>query len=535
MYTEYVLKMAPKVLSQVDRDKHSRNYGDCDRNHWHLKIRDFSSAILQQTGLTLALLYQVDFPGNMFYQKEVVKEWAEGTVYYWKSIQLRDGSFNEYYPNEHGFPPTAFSLYAMCEVYKRLGMEDDSILAAFRKTAEYLSKHIEEKAYNQELASITALYSSYTVLKEEWIVEGMNRKLDRILQLQSPEGWFPEYGGADIGYLSVSLDMLAEYYWMSRDEKVREPLNRMINFLQYFVHPDVSVGGEYASRNTVYFLPNGLQVMSNLGNQAAEAMRQLLYRDSQRMFYFLDAVDDRYYSHYLLHSFLRAIEKVNVAAGPQQEGSGYKLPFQYEQECYFKEAGLLCCTQGDLYMIIGASKGGVCKAFYKKKECFSDYGYRVELGKGKIAANNWQSEDYVIEYKKGCIIVTGNMNLVKQKVATPILLLGLRIVSAVVGNKIIGMLKRLIILVDKKTDIKFRRTILIDQDKIVINDLIHSPQKINLECADSFSLRHVASGKFFALADIGKHSRMCYPGIDDIQIQRTFYLDSGQIEEKVIA
>ena len=137
--------------------------------------------------------------------------------------------------------------------------------------------------------------------------------------------------------------------------------------------------------------------------------------------------------------------------------------------------------------------------------------------------------------KKGCIIVTGNMNLVKQKVATPILLLGLRIVSAVVGNKLIGMLKRLIILVDKKTDIKFRRTILIDQDKIVINDLIHSPQKINLECADSFSLRHVASGKFFALADIGKHSRMCYPGIDDIQIQRTFYLDSGQIEEKVIA
>ncbi len=38
MYTEYILKMAPKALSQVDRDRHSKNYGDCDRNHWHLKI-----------------------------------------------------------------------------------------------------------------------------------------------------------------------------------------------------------------------------------------------------------------------------------------------------------------------------------------------------------------------------------------------------------------------------------------------------------------------------------------------------------------
>ena len=49
-------------------------------------------------------------------------------------------------------------------------------------------------------------------MKEEWILTGLNKKLERILQLQSEEGWFPEYGGADIGYLSVSLDMLAEYY-----------------------------------------------------------------------------------------------------------------------------------------------------------------------------------------------------------------------------------------------------------------------------------------------------------------------------------
>ncbi len=529
MYSEYVLKMAPKVLTQVDRDKHSKNYGDCDRNHWHLKIRDFSSAILQQTGLTLALLYAVDFPGNVFYKKETVREWAVSTVYYWQHIQLRDGSFNEYYPNEHGFPPTAFSLYAMCEVYRRLEIHDEMILKAFRKTAKYLICHVEEKAYNQELASITALYSAYMVLEEDWILQGMNGKLDRILKLQSAEGWFPEYGGADIGYLSVSLDMLAEYYWMSKDERVIEPLNKVIDFLKYFIHPDATIGGEYASRNTIYFLPNGLQVMSNLGNETASAMLQLLYYNSQDNFYFLDAVDDRYCAHYLLHSFMRAIEKSKNIESVALD----ILPFGHDQEHFFKEAGLLSHTIEGVYMIIGASKGGVCRVFKNNKNCFDDYGYRVKLAEGKVAATNWQSADYQIKYEDSKIEISGYMNLVTQKVATPIMLLGLRAVSAVLGNRIIGMLKKLIILVDKKTDIKFIRSITIGKDRLVIDDHILSPRSIKLECADSFSLRHVASGKFFSLTDIGNHSRTHYAETKEIRIQRIFYFTDERLEEKV--
>ena len=114
-YMDFINKTVPKVLTQVDRDRHSPRYGCCDRNFWHLKIRDFSSAILQQTGLSIALLTTVPYPGNVFYGREDVKDWARASVYYWEKIQLKDGSFNEYYPFEHGFPPTAFSLYSSCE------------------------------------------------------------------------------------------------------------------------------------------------------------------------------------------------------------------------------------------------------------------------------------------------------------------------------------------------------------------------------------------------------------------------------------
>ncbi len=529
MFTDYVIRMAPKVLTQVDRDKDSLNYGDCDRNHWHLKVRDFSSAILQQTGLTLALLYGVDFEGNAFYQQEEVREWAEATVHYWKKIQLQDGSFNEYYPNEHGFPPTAFSLYAMCEVYKRLSMQDTGILKAFEKTAKYLTKHIEPKAYNQELASITALYSAYTILQEEWILEGLNKKLDRILKLQSTEGWFSEYGGADIGYLSVSLDMLAEYYWMSRDERVIEPLNRTVSFLQYFVHPDGTAGGEYASRNTIYFLPGGLQITELMGSRIATAMLELLYGDTTKPFYFLDAVDDRYFSHYLLHSFLRAIEKRPA----EKKKQGELLPFQYQQRKFFPEAGLLTCTEKDRYIIISGAKGGVCRVFQNGQASFEDYGYRVKLAEGKVAATNWQKDDYHIEYLQNKMRISGNMNVVKQKVSTPVMHLGLRVISALVGNKIIGFLKNQIILVNRQSDIHFERVIFLDENKMIIKDTISSPVIIHLESADSFSLRHVASGKFFALTDIGNHSRRNYGNVQKIRIKRIFHYDTGEWKEEV--
>ena len=97
IYADFILKNVYRVITQIDRDEHSTTYGSCDRNHWHLKIRDFTSAILQQSGLTLALLYSVYFEGNIYHQNENIKKWAEATVYYWARIQLKDGSYNEYY------------------------------------------------------------------------------------------------------------------------------------------------------------------------------------------------------------------------------------------------------------------------------------------------------------------------------------------------------------------------------------------------------------------------------------------------------
>ncbi len=521
MYEKFILKTVPRVLSQIDRDKHSTTYGCCDRNHWHLKTRDFASAILQQSGLALALLYNTDFEGNIYYKKEYVKEWAEATCYYLRKIQLGDGSFNEYYPHEHGFPPTAFSLYSACEVYKRLNMNDKGLEETFKKTARYLSKHIEPQAYNQELASITAMYSAYTIIGEDWILQGLETKLTRILSLQSPEGWFSEYGGADIGYLSVSLDMLAEYYYMSKDKRVKEPLERLVNFIQYFIHADGSIGGEYASRNTTYFLPSGIEVMLQEGNTAAMAVKREILKHSGETGYFMDAVDDRYCSHYLLHSFLRALEKEKANYVPIDEKA--LLPcHKGSVNMYFEDSGLYVYGENDIYAVVGGRKGGVIKLYKGEDILFVDCGYRVDYGKGKIAATNWQDNAWNVTQNNNEIVTEGKFTLVKLKVPSPIMHMGLRVVSFVVGNKIIGFLKKKLILVDKHTDISFRRKITFEKDGVHIQDEIKSPVPVNITAADNFSLRHVASGKFFAFSDLAEHNRKTYEAINDLSVEQ-FY------------
>lgn len=519
IYNEIMIKMIPKVLTQVDRDKDSKTYGCCDRNHWHLKTRDFSSAILQQVGLAIAELYLHDFEGNVLYNKPEAREWAVATLYYWKKIQLIDGSFNEYYPNEHGFPPTAFSMFSMCEVYKKLDIKDKNLEQAFDKTAHYLAKHIEPKAYNQEMASITALYSYYQINNEKWILDAIDYKLNRFLNAQSNEGWFPEYGGADIGYLSVCFDMLAEYYWLSRDERVLEPLKHVLEFIKYFIHPDGTIGGEYASRNTIYFLPNGLEVMYQLGDKTASAIKKHLYANSNRDYFFLDGVDDRYCSHYLLNSFTRVLEKEQKGTAVAEE---IELPFQHNFIKFFNESGLYVYSQDDIYVIVGGYKGGVIKAFYKEKEVFCDYGYRITNYKKGIGTTNWQDNSYNISQTNNSISIKGHFNIVAQKIPTPILHMGLRVISKIVGNKIISFLKKQIILVDKHSEDIFSRYIEIKDGEIYIQDSINCKKDIVLTEPDGYSLRHVASGKFFTTSDVVMHSRKKYDVHQDIMIKKRY-------------
>ena len=275
-YKNIVLSTIPRILSNLDRDTDSPTYGCFDRNYWHYKMSNFASAILQQGCLTLALLHSNNFEGNIYYKKENVKQLAVAAIDFWSKIQLKDGSFNEYWYNEHGFPPTAFSLYAVVESCKLLNCRDQNVLESVRKAADFLIKNPEREALNQEIGSMTAIYNAYLLTKDDRLKAGAEEKFNRLLKQQKEEGWFSEYGGADVGYLTVSLNYMALFYKLSGREEALDSCNKIIDFLQYFVHPDGTTGGEYGTRNTEYFLPAGFEIMSQFYPLASKIVEKLL-------------------------------------------------------------------------------------------------------------------------------------------------------------------------------------------------------------------------------------------------------------------
>ena len=528
-YIDYIIKNVPRVITQIDKDSDSSTYGSCDRNHWHLKIRDFDSAILQQTGLTLTLLYQTDFPGNIYYGNENIKKWAIASLEYWAKIQLKDGAYNEYYPHEHGFPPTAFTLYTSCEIYLRLGLDDELIKGKIAKTARYLCNTTETKAMNQEMASITGLYNAYRVLGEQWALDGCVKKLECILSKQYQEGWFSEYGGADLGYLSVFLDMLCEYYVLSKDERVVQPIGRIIDFARFFVHPNATVGGEYGSRNTNYFLPAGLEVALQLGFEDAAAIKQKLFSNTGSHTFFMDSVDDRYISHYVMHSFLRALEHEQRN---KKESSVPLLPHERAETRYFEQCGLVSFNNEKYTAIAGLQKGGVLLVFNKNEACFVDCGYRVGFGNATAAATNWQDHSYKYSFAEGEATVQGEMNKIRLRTSTPILSAGLRVASFLLGNRIISFLKGKVIFIDKHIGISFKRAISFQDEKVVIEDYLSSADPVRFETADNMSMRLAVSGKFFSLTDLLAKRRELKHG-KEMRVRRTFDINSLSVEETV--
>lgn len=495
-YRNYVLSNVPRLLSQLDRDKNSQTFGCFDRNYWHYKIRDFPSMILQQGSLTLALLYSNDFEENIYYRNRKVRDWCIASIYFWMENQLRDGSFNEYWPNEHGYPPTVFSLYSTSETYRILNDfvgKHDNLKEALLKSSKFISKHNEKGAENQEIASISALYSTYLTTDENWLLDVIDKKVRYILERQSPEGWFSEYGGVDIGYLSVSLNYLSEYYRLSQDQRVFPALKKIVDFLQFFIHPNHTTGGDYGSRNTEYFLPNGLEILAPKYPLAGAIADKILSKDPSKL---PNSVDDRYLSHYFLHSYVGAL--LNY----EHRSDVPKIPCGMNCDRYFRDAGLYVVNNENYYAVLGLSKGGVLKVFSHGNEILNDCGYIAKTTKD-ISTTNWIDQNYKKERNGNIFTVSCTFHSITQHLPTPLKHSLLRCASATLGKRLIPILKKQLITMDTTVPITFRRKVIFHTDKIIIEDTIDSEQALKeLLTSDGFSFRYVPSSKYFQINEL---------------------------------
>ena len=490
----YVLAHLPRVLTHLDRDPHTPTYGCFDRNFWHYKTQDFASAILQQSVLLLHTLSRSRVLAAP--HREKLQQWAQASINFWAQLPTVQGGLNEYYPFESGYPPTAFSLEAIGVVLPYYQVSPP-LLRQMQGAVTYLLTNFEEEALNQQAAGLAALALCRKMPGIQVDEKRFAHIAERFFSAQHAEGWFPEYGGPDIGYLSVTMDMLWDYYDATSDQRAIHAIERALQYLAFFIAPDGSLGGICNSRNTDYIVPYGLARSGQLHPVAAAIVRRVFRRILEPT-HFMASVDDRYHLHYTFNSCVRSLSYLSALSAQPAA-----LPCDQHERRFFGGCGnLVEHRQGTCSVFIAGKKGGVVTVVLPDGVRTTDYGWRCSAN-GQWFVSNFWSNDYHVTcnlHAQQCAI-EGVLVPITWYRPSPVKHLLVRLLSAVFNKRLMLLLKRRLIFRSAGGVIKLKRTLVFDGD-ITIRDSIDGCADGQIWRAERPSARHVSSAGSFAWEEL---------------------------------
>ncbi|MBI4010072.1 MAG: hypothetical protein HY361_02670 [Candidatus Aenigmarchaeota archaeon] len=502
-YSKEALSQIPRLLSMLDRNEGSKTFGSFYRAYWHDKATDVINAHPQIGALALALVYKKSFPNNIFYNSDKIKKWAIAGMVFWANIQNSDGSFNEHYINEHSYGATAWTLSAMLEAYRLLKTDmpkhqAELVLAAIIKAAKWLTRNDDPGPLtNHQAIAAFSLNRVFTITKNKIFLEGMKEELDNILKNQSKEGWFFEYDGADLGYLTTTISFLAKLYNENKDPVIFESLEKAIMFSSYFIFPDGSFCGLLGSRNTSHFHPHGFELLAKYMPLAAAVKSKFLLGLSARKVLTPDKMDERYFSNLIvefLQSYLDYSDYLGKASLPV-EGKDFTK--------YFGHSGYYMTRTSNYYAIVNMKKGGVSKMFnFKNKKIIADSGI-VGVYNGSLFTSQVQNSS-VISMNGNNINIEGRCTTVPAYYLTPSRNIISRIFLLLFGGntKLSNLIKKTLIrkVITKKrlVNVKFKRNFNFLRNKILIKDTIIGKNISKLSIEDIFYPRYVPSSRYFA-------------------------------------
>lgn len=500
----YAERQLPRVLTQMDRDPDSPRFGNFDRNHWHYKIRDFSSAILQQGAFTLDALLRddLDLPGD----PARIEAWAVAAVNALSAQVRRDGGVDEYFPYERSYPAAAFGLYAAARLALDWKTSRPEVLSKIEwrgltRLAAHLDGRQETEASNQQAAGLAALALAARLPEISPRSSRVSEHAERLFASQHAEGWFPEYGGPDFGYLTVTIDALVDYHDATEDPRAPVAIDRAVEFLASLVGADGRLPSTLNSRNTDYVVPYGL-ARTGARNARAAWLVETLFRDADDPAHFLWATDDRYHSHYVYASVVRSLAHLDrmlpgeapaERSGVTFDGAGYRIVWSADRTWS---------------AAIGLRKGGLVRIHRRNAPPLLDHGWRVRVGSTLWTSNWWQGTDARIEAKGAGddhLRIAGTFRKASFLVPTPWKHALLRLASKMLGARLLKPLRRQLIFKPQNESPnapRFEREIEASEQGVAVRDRLTFPAGAVAERSPRQNLRHVASAESFHAEDL---------------------------------
>ncbi|KKQ77589.1 MAG: hypothetical protein US98_C0001G0016 [Parcubacteria group bacterium GW2011_GWC1_38_6] len=512
-FLEVALEQIPRLLGQLNRNPSSLSYGSFDRAYWHYRTNDISCARYQEAVLTLAYLYSNLFEGNIYYKDGNILNYIRAALSFSISIQNKDGSFNEWYLNEGSFVATSFITAALARTLLILDKSDISNYAdcilMLKRSADWLRKRDETLVYNQFAGAATASVLVYKLTGDESYKTSAKEKIDTIINKQNDEGWWNEYGGPDIGYLSLMIDYLMKYYEIINDERVVEAVKKAEAFIVNFLHPNFTAGGEYMSRNTEYLIPSGFVFSSRYDPNGLILSNFTVASLELKAGVQPENLDDRYLC-YILYNWIEA--GLNFNENKPFESTAKYLWFRRMRK-FFKESGLFVFQNDKYYFVANLKKGGVFRIYTSVGYTYLDSGIEVASA-GKSYISNILNPNSIFFANENSLSTRGTVHMIKEPLMKTSTMIFFKIFQLLFGN--IGWIQRLIkkilrkkmIVYQSKQNLRFARLFELKPDSIIVKDLVYGiVPEANVKVGTKSSYTFIPSSKYFTAQELA-HGRL---------------------------
>lgn len=507
IFLQTVLAEIPRLLTQLNRNPISRTYGSLDRMFWHYRTNDISSCRYQEAALTLALLYKNQFSGNHYYHHPEILAYINAALHYTAALQQPDGSFDEWYIHEGSFVGTAFVTAALSEILLTLSSDQiknsGQIMSMLERAGNWLIAHEERKVFNQMSGAIVALYNTYLLTKKEIYRHAAYQKAESMLHEQNSEGWWNEYGGPDVGYLSITVEYLSRYHMRSRDQRIITALCKATEFLSYFLHPDGTAGGEYMSRNTEYLIPSGFVRLADDDPHARMITSFIASGIATKNGFHPAYLDDRYLC-YTLYNWLEA----GLRYTPQDPKNTAHLIRTQTHNKYFLESGLVVDQNPHRYFVCNIKKGAAFR-LYTPHGSYFDSGIDV-LVSGRCFSSHYPNSSTGLSAKQ-MITADGMLKPFEEKLMKTHTMIPFKAFQFFLGR--VPILQRavksflrdqLVVRESPASPISFKRSIILSETSLEVTDTVHAPlSRAAVTLGAKQSHAFIPSAKYFSVQEIG--------------------------------
>ncbi len=267
LYLSWIEDFLPELIKMQDTNPSSPTRGCLFYPYWQER-ENYCNARWQEAALTFSWSYQK-------FNKQEFKGRAVDGIDFWCKIQNRDGSFPECTKRGRSFAATAFSVYAVIEAISRIGGEE-RWLGPLERAGDWLCHNQELFFSNQQMAASLALLRIYEFTRDSRFLKNSQEKLKFVLDRQLKDGFFSEAKGRDLGYSSLTLQLLGCYYLSSPQERILDAARRYIQSAAAYIFPDGSFGGMYNSRHTGWLILDGFETFATFVEESKHILAKLL-------------------------------------------------------------------------------------------------------------------------------------------------------------------------------------------------------------------------------------------------------------------